>query len=87
MKEINKSIEMVAVTDKDGTIKPIRFRIITENEEMQVIKIKGLRQTEDIKIGNDKARKFTCLIELNERQRLCEITYILASSKWYLYKM
>jgi len=87
MKEINKAIEMISVSSKDGSIKPIRFRLATENEEMQVIKIKKIHQMDQIKIGNNLARKFTCTIVLNERERVCEITYTLVNQMWHLFKL
>ena len=86
MKIINKSIEMISQTSKDGTIKPLRFRI-KENEVLQVVFIKRVAQAEDIRIGNSVARRFLCDIEINSTMRKCEIVYVLDQMIWYLYKM
>jgi len=86
MKIINKQIEMIAQTSKNGTIKPLRFRI-TENEVLKVVFIKRVTQTEDIRVGNSVARRFMCDIEINGNMRKCEIIYVLDTMIWYLYKM
>ena len=86
MKIINKSIEVIAQTSTNGTIKPLRFRI-TENEVLQVVFIKKVAQAEDIRVGNSVARRYLCDIEINGTIRKCEILYVLDTMIWYLYKM
>ena len=88
MNILNKPIEMVAVTDKTGKIKPIRFRTSdTDDSEQQVIKIERVLRIEEIKVGNDKARQFFCEVIINERNQPCEVVYILSTMKWILYKI
>jgi hypothetical protein len=79
---------MIAVFNKDGSIKPIRFRVETEDESDKVIKIVGVKHVYEEKlIDKSIMRKYICLIELNDMQRLCELGYNLSTMKWTLVKI
>jgi hypothetical protein len=86
MKIINREIEMIASHDREGNIRPIRFRI-TEDEENRFVPVnKVVKQTKE-KFEGQEYIKFTCLVTVNELQVLSEIKYILKSCKWILFKI
>lgn len=89
MNILNKPIEMIAIHDTDGKIKPIRFRVTTNDEEQIVVPIKSVQHSHEEKIKGTKEviRRFLCLVKINDYQRLCEIEYNLYTMKWTLVKM
>lgn len=88
MNTLNKPIEMIAVFGKEGSIKPVRFRIVTEDESEQVIKIAGIKHAYEEKLPDKSVmRKYLCFIEVNDVQRLCEVGYNTKTMKWILVKI
>lgn len=87
MNVINKNIEMISVFTPEGEPKPIRFRVSNEMEELQVYKIEKIISKGMQVINKQSIWIFNCLIIMNGLQRLCEIRYILAETKWILYKI
>lgn len=87
MKLINKPIEMIAIFNKDGKIKPIRFRLMNENGQYNVIKVEQVNVINKEKYQGIWHYIFLCEIILNCRQRLCEIVYNTETMKWYLKKL
>jgi hypothetical protein len=86
MKVVNKKIEMVAQFNKDGLLRPIRFRI-SENDTEKVIPIKLLKYATDEKIEGIRYRRFVCMVEIEEIQKLCEVTFRPDTMEWRLYKI
>jgi hypothetical protein len=87
MKVINKSIEMIAMHNKDGEPRPIRFRVTDENSEEYVYPVKQILTKSKEKFEEHMVWRFNCFVEMNGFQRLCEIQYYLMETRWYLYKM
>ncbi|WP_297419133.1 hypothetical protein [Clostridium sp.] len=86
MKAINKAVDMVVLFDKNG-VKPIRFKIINEDEEEQVVKIKRVISKEKQKIAGVSYIIFNCVVELNEYEKNCEIRFNVMDMIWYVYKI
>lgn len=86
MNIINKEIDMLAQFNKNGSIRPIRFRI-EENDEQQVIKIKTIKHVDEQGNFKQKIRKFSCDVEVNGVTKNCEIIFDLLSLEWKLYKI
>ena len=86
MKIINKNIEMIATFTRDGDIKPIRFRI-SENDELVVLKIDRVVKKEKEKICGENVFRFTCMLTVNNAERLCEIRYNTNSMIWTLWNI
>jgi alpha-glucosidase (family GH31 glycosyl hydrolase) len=86
MKVVNMPIEMIAVFNRDGSIKPIRFRL-QENHELKVVKIIKIYANHKDKLAGDFICIFTCLVLINDVQRMCEIRYELGSTKWTIFKI
>lgn len=88
MKTISKPIEMISVTDTNGSIKPIRFRIKDNNEELQKVKILSVDTLDQIKYMGILTLEYNCTIMLPDSiKRACVIRYDQESCIWTLHKM
>ncbi len=87
MKLINKPIEMIAVFNKDGKIEPLKFRLMNEDDQYIVIKVAQVNVINKEKYQGVWHYIFVCVITLNNRQRLCEITYNTQTLEWKLRKI
>lgn len=87
MKLINKPIEMIALFNKDGKVKPLKFRLINEDDQYTVIKIKQVNVINKEKYQGIWHYIFLCEVTLNGKRRLCEITYNTKIMEWRLRKI
>ena len=85
MKAVSKSIDVIAFFEKDGGVKPLRFRI-SEDEEEKVIKINRVVNREIEKLAGNVMEKFVCIASVNGVERIFEIKYELLTKKWILFK-
>ncbi len=86
MKLINKNIDMISWTSKDGAVTPVRFRL-EENGEAITIKVGRIIQTEKTKFGGSPTLSFLCSSIVNDMEKIYEITCNCDSQKWLLRKM
>jgi hypothetical protein len=92
MKILNTPIEMIALHEKDGGVRPIRFRITGDDEENRVIKINKVVQKSKEKQAGQEFIRYTCMVTLNDIQVLCELRFITSEnrqpmSNWVLWKI
>ena len=87
MKVLALPIEMVSYTDKQGSIKPIRFRMQIEDEPMQVIKIDKVIVKETEKFAGNIMIVYKCQSLIDNAIKLFEIKYEISTSKWILRKL
>ena len=87
MKVLALPIEMVSYTDKQGYIKPIRFRMQVEDEPMQVIKIDKVIVKETEKFAGNIMIVYKCQSLIDGFIKLFEIKYEIATCKWILFKI
>lgn len=83
---INQPLEMLVVTDPNGKMQPVRFKITDEHDQEQVIKIEKYQERKPDNFTKDK-RIFDCLVIVNGVKRRAEIHYIIGSMKWVLYNL
>ena len=87
MKTYAKPIEMISWTEEDGRIHPLRFKIENKEGARSVYKITKIYTSDLEKIAGNKVYKFTCEINLNGYNKICELRYDLESCKWNLFKL
>ena len=87
MKVIAKEVDMIACFTRGGDIKPIRFKLIDEEECEKVIKINQVITKKLSKMAGMHTYIFNCFVLLNEIQMLCEIRYEIDTCKWMLFKI
>lgn len=84
MKVISKPIEVIAWF-KDGTIKPIKFKI-EEDSLCKVIVINKIMKSETEKLAGKEMKKFVCCSCINGVEKIIELKYDISTSKWILFK-
>ncbi len=87
MKLLRKPIAVVASFDGDGNSRPMRFKLLNEDEENAVIKVDKIIKRDIDKFAGNKMLKYTCESCINGTQRLFELSYEVDTCKWFLYKL
>ncbi len=86
MKVIMQPIEMIAWFKIEGTPRPVRCRLIKEDETAQVIKIDHILSIERERRAGNPMIVYTCQSLIGNEQRVYELKYEIASCTWYLSK-
>ncbi|KXL52762.1 hypothetical protein CLNEO_17840 [Anaerotignum neopropionicum] len=86
MKLINKNIDMISWTSKDGAVTPVRFRM-DENGEAITVKVDRIIQTEKNKFGGSPTLCFLCSSIIDDIEKIYELTCNCDSQKWLLKKI
>lgn len=87
MKIINKPIEVVVVTDKEGVITPKKFRITAEDESDVTVVIDGVIKRDTYRVEKKQIRSFTCRCAINGVQKIVELKYFNEETSWILYRI
>ena len=87
MKIIVKPIEVIAWTDTNGNIKPLRFKIANEDESISMIKIDRVGYVNKEKFAGNNMLVFNCQSVINGMEKQYEIKYELNTCKWILFKI
>ena len=77
---------MIASFDKDGNVKPQRFRLVAENEEYQVFKIDTILSKQEEIINREKKIIYECQSKIDNVLKRYVIKYHIGSSTWTLFK-
>lgn len=85
MKLLNKQIDMISWTSKEGIVTPVRFRM-EEDGQFVVIRIDRVLQTEKNTFGGTPTLSFRCISNIRGQERVYELTYSGESQKWLLKK-
>ena len=86
LKVVAKPIEVVAWFDKIGTVHPVRFRIVQDEETTTVIIDKIINQIEE-RLAGVYMLVFTCQSLINCKEKIYEIKYEITTHKWILFKI
>lgn len=86
MKVVAKKIEMIAYFDKDGKVKPLRFRL-EEDDANTVVKINKIITIEMEKYCGNKMLVYTCSAVINGVEKIFEIKYDIEGHRWILFKI
>jgi len=86
MKIVAKPIEVVAWFDKIGTVHPVRFRII-QNEETTIVIIDKIVNEIEERLADIYMLVFTCQSLINDKEKIYEIKYEISNHRWILFKI
>ncbi len=86
MKLLNKNIDMISWTAKDGTVTPVRFRM-EDNGETITVKVDRILQTERNRFGGSQTLCFLCSSIINGIEKIYELTCNCDNQKWLLRKI
>jgi hypothetical protein len=87
MKILAKPIEVISYTDNNGNLRPLRFRIIKEDETLEVIRIDRIIRKITERIAGNYMHAFTCQSIINNSEKVYELKYELDTCKWILFKI
>lgn len=87
MKVINKEIDLLCWFDKQGAATPIRFRLINEEGQDQVIKIEKILKKDLEKLAGNRMFVYTCQSLINNETRILTLKYELDTCRWFLFKI
>lgn len=85
--EKNQPVEMLAVCDTAGTLRPLRFRLENEANELQVVQISEVLSCKEIQYVGIEAFSYLCSAEFGGRRRLMELRYTVRTHRWVLFRM
>ena len=86
MQQVLRPVDVIAIHSADGTIKPIRFRIESEEQELLRIDIEEvIRITEVAHVGAE-SMIFLCRAKVGNKNIFLELKYGFRSHSWYLLK-
>jgi hypothetical protein len=86
LKVISKPIEVIVHCPIKGIPQPIRFKVNNKGEEI-VIKIDRIIEINEEKLAGNKMYVYRCESTINDRHRVLELKYELATCLWYLFKL
>ena len=87
MKIVARPVEMVAWFTQEGMLKPVRFRLVSEEGVYTIIKIDRIVSKDREKLAGNEMIIFKCESMIKGIQRIYEIKYEIRTCKWILYKM
>ena len=85
MKLLNKQIDMISWTSKEGVVTPVRFRI-EEGGKSIVIRIGRILQSEKNMFGGTPTLSFRCASHICGQEHIYEVTYNGGTQKWLIKK-
>lgn len=78
MKLLNHPIDMIAVFNVKGDIKPFKFKY-----EDKTIKVENIVDIKEEKLAGNRRLVFVCM---TVRKEIYELKYEIDSHKWFLFK-
>ena len=87
MKVVMIPIDVLAWTDKDGSIHPIRFRMEMDDGSYATIKINKVISSERIKQAGEPVIIYRCQSIIDYIEKIFELRYLPIECKWVLWKI
>jgi hypothetical protein len=86
MKTVMQPIEMIASSNIDGVLIPIRYRI-NDGEESVVVKVDSVLTRIEEKVTGIRSMIFRCRSTIEGVQKVFDLKYEVDWCKWFLYKI
>lgn len=86
MKVLNKGIDMICRIDEEGIPKPIKFKILEEDETAQIIHIERIMHTELEKKAGNRMYVYTCRVTVYDTEKIIVLKYFIDECRWILFK-
>lgn len=84
MKVYNKPISVVSITDFEGNITPVKWKIETNDGEMVIYKITHIFNVDKRRSLGKESIVFSCMTILNSIEKSCKIQYRSDETTWFL---
>lgn len=87
MREINRPIAMIAVSEPDGALIPMKFQVKDADGEPNAFPVKVTTKEANRMNREQSTIKYRCSLQINGIARECEIHYRTHEMRWFLYRM
>ena len=84
--QVNIPIQLLSITDRDGKITPLWFRVETEEHEIKKFRIEDIISRGEKNYVGIKEKQFVCKIKQGEMSRTLEMRYNTATQKWRIFQ-
>lgn len=82
--EDNQKVEVIAVCDTFGKIRPLRFRFQGKDHQLHRVDIERVLSAREITYVGIEAMVYLCRAQLEGRERVFELKYTIRSHSWEL---
>ena len=83
---VNIPVQLLSVTDRDGRITPLWFRLETEEHEIKNLRIEDVISRGEKNYVGIKEKQFVCRIRQEGMCRTLEMRYNTATQKWRIFR-
>lgn len=84
--QINIPIQMMSLTDRDGKMTPLWFRLETEDHEVRLCRIEQVISRDEKKYVGVREKQFICKIRLGNVCKTLEMRYSVETQKWRIFQ-
>lgn len=84
--QANIPIQMMSLTDRDGRMTPLWFRLETGDHEVRLCRIEQVVSRDEKKYVGVREKQFVCRIRLGEVCRTLEMRYNVETQKWRIFQ-
>lgn len=86
MDVLNLPVEMISTCSREGTIRPVRFRLEAEDKSLVIVRLRRIESVRENLYVGVEAFQYLCRAELGGRERLFELRYTVRTHRWVLYR-
>ena len=84
--QVNISVQLCSVTDRDGRITPLWFRLETREHEIKKFRIEDIVSRGEKNFVGVKEKQFVCRICQGEVKKTLEMRYNTATQRWRIFR-
>ena len=84
--QVNIPIQLLSITDRDGRITPLWFRLETEEHEIKKFRIRDIISRGEKNYVGIKEKQFVCRIEQEGMTKTLEMRYNTVTQKWRIFQ-
>ena len=84
--QVNIPVQLLSVTDRDGKITPLWFKLETEEHEIKKYKIEDIVSRGEKNYVGIKEKQFVCRIEQGGMCITLEMRYNTVTQKWRIFR-
>lgn len=83
---VNIPIQLLSVTDRDGRITPLWFRLETKEHEIKKFRIENIISRGEKNYVGIREKQFVCRIRQDGMRKTLEMRYNTATQKWRIFQ-
>lgn len=83
---VNIPLQMIAVTDTNGRMSPLRFRFETEDHLIEVVNVERTVSRDESNYVGIKEKRFVCVAVIDGVKKSMEIRYTVNTQKWRIFQ-